>query len=283
MPMIILLDLSILICLFKRSLEISAGITLSWFRNNQMKANPDKFQALIVKKGNETIDIELNVAGQIIKPTKCVKLLGLYIDETLSFDDYVSKLCIRAARQTNALRRIAKYLNRDCLIKIYNAFITSNFNYCNVVWHFCGDTNSRKIEKVHKKSLNVVLNDYTSSYSVLLEKVERPTLYVSRIKSISLEVYKCLKKGSPSYITDIFSVSNIPYETRGGTKLTQPKVNTSRKGLNSFRYQGAKIWNELPLSLKNAENVPIFKSKLNDWSGPSCNCGSCLLCNLCRI
>ena len=47
----------------KRSLEISAGITLGWFRNNQMKANPDKFQALIIKKGNETIDIELNVAG----------------------------------------------------------------------------------------------------------------------------------------------------------------------------------------------------------------------------
>ena len=48
----------------KRNLEISAGVTLNWFQNNQMKVNPEKFQTLIVKQANELNDVELNISGQ---------------------------------------------------------------------------------------------------------------------------------------------------------------------------------------------------------------------------
>ena len=66
-------------------------------------------------------------------------------------------------------------------------------------------------------------------------------MYVSRMKSIGFEVFKCLHNCSPSYITDMFRISATPYDTRGGTKLIQPKVNTTRNGLKSFRYRGAKF------------------------------------------
>ena len=36
----------------KRNLEMSADIILTWFDNNQMKVNPEKFQTLVVKKAN---------------------------------------------------------------------------------------------------------------------------------------------------------------------------------------------------------------------------------------
>ena len=48
----------------KRNLEISAGVTLNWFQNNQIKVNPEKFQTLMVKQANEANDIELNISGQ---------------------------------------------------------------------------------------------------------------------------------------------------------------------------------------------------------------------------
>ena len=232
---------------------------------------------------NEVNDIDLNISGQTIKPTSCVKLLGLFIDDQLTFDKHVSELCMRVARQTNALRRIVKYLTPECKIIMYTAFIASNFNYCHIVWHFCGLTNSLKIEKLHKKSLNVVLNDYLSPYHVLLQKVKRPTMYVSRMKAIGFDVFKCLHNCSPSYITDMFRISATPYATRGGTKLIQPKVNTTRNGLKSFRYQGAKIWNELPTSIKNTEDVSEFKYRLNEWPGPVCKCGSCDMCKFKNI
>ena len=103
------------------------------------------------------------------------------------------------------------------------------------------------------------------------------------MKSIGFEVFKCLHNCSPSYITDMFRFSATPYDTRGGTELIQPKVNTARNGLKSFRYQGAKIWSELPTCKKNTEHVSELKYRLNEWPGPVCKCGSCDVCKFKNI
>ena len=55
-----------------------------------------------------------------------------------------------------------------------------------------------KLEKVHKQALRVVLNDYTSSYRVLLDTVSKPTLYVSRLKSIAIEAYNVMLMKIPN-------------------------------------------------------------------------------------
>ena len=57
---------------------------------------------------------------------------------------------------------------------------------------FGSNRRTYKIEKVRKNALRMTLNDYTSSYSDMLEVVRRPTLYMSRIKNIAIEIFqKC--------------------------------------------------------------------------------------------
>ena len=136
------------------------------------------------------------------------------------------------------------------------------------------------MEKVQKKALRLVLNDYTSSYSELLEKVNRPPLYVSRIKTIASEIFKCLTNTSPTFIKDMFRIEDQPYDLRGGSKIIQPLVHSKTFGLKTFRYEGARIWNKLPESMKNANDAHAFKHYINHWSGLSCQCGNCVLCNI---
>ena len=133
-----------------------------------MKANISKFQSIILKPRGVIADVEFHVSGYTLKPLSCVKLLGVQIDERLSFDEHVSSICNRVSQQINALRRISKYLMLQNRMSIYNAFLTSNFIYCNIDWHFC-NRSMYKLEKVHKQALRVVLNDYTSSYRVVLD------------------------------------------------------------------------------------------------------------------
>ena len=148
----------------KEQLEANAKLALDWVADNQIKANPSKFQTIIFKhRGNEAI-CELNISNDTIKPVSCVKLLGVTRNDEICCDDHISRICTRAARQINALRRILKYVPLDCRINIYNAFIASNFNYCKTVWHFCSNRSAYKIEKVNKKALRATLNDYESPY-----------------------------------------------------------------------------------------------------------------------
>ena len=135
----------------------------------------------------------------------------------------------------------------------------------------------RKDEK--KIALRVVLNNYDSSYQELLVKAGCKTLYLTRLHSIAKEMFKSIKGINPQFVSEIFHVSEHIYDTRGGVMLTQPKVNTSANGLNSLRYQGAKIWNSLPTELKECESEFEFKQLLQSWNGPKCSCMSCPLCN----
>ena len=65
-----------------------------------------------------------------------VKLLGVFINENLSFNEHVSKVCVKVARYTDELRGILKHVQIECHLDIYQAFISSNCNHCDIVWHF---------------------------------------------------------------------------------------------------------------------------------------------------
>ena len=102
----------------KVNLEKGANLALKWFENNHMKANPSKFQAISFKcRKNEEV-FYLNIGDELIKPVSLVELLGVLIDDNLRFNEHVSKVCVKAARQTNALRRIVKYIPNDCRLNI---------------------------------------------------------------------------------------------------------------------------------------------------------------------
>ena len=103
---------------------------IQWFTNNGMKANPNKFQFMVISsKQMEPQNIELH-GGVSITSEPSVKILGVVIDDRLNFDEHVSMCCTKAARQLNALARISKYLDFKSKTIIYNSFILSNFNYC---------------------------------------------------------------------------------------------------------------------------------------------------------
>ena len=114
--------------------------SVKWFRDNGMQANPSKFQFMIISHSgfdasNATLQIDDNI---ISKPEPQVKVLGIMLDSKLDFNHHVSALCTKAARQLNALARISRFLSTSSRMIIYNSFINSNFNYCPIVWHFCG-------------------------------------------------------------------------------------------------------------------------------------------------
>ena len=143
---------------------------IRWFSHNQMKANPDQFQAIAIGSNISNESISFNLDGNKIDCEKEVKLLGVTIDYQLKFNTHISNICIKASRQLNVLKRIGKHLTKLGRLTIYFSFIMSNFNYFPIVWHFYGETNARKIEKFQERVLRFIYEDYSSSYEDLLNK-----------------------------------------------------------------------------------------------------------------
>ena len=183
---------------------------------------------MILNKHPDQNNISLNVNGTNVPLKSCVKLLGAFIDYELTFSEHVNYICKRTSRQLNAIRRISKYLKKDCIMKLFHAFVSSNFNYCPTIWHFTSKSSTMKIEKVHKAALRVVYNDYTTSYSGLLDMSNRTPLFLARLKGLLVEVFKCIRGLNPEFMNTIF-VMDINLTTPA---VDQPSLKTVLKPSN---------------------------------------------------
>ena len=250
-------------------------ICIDWFKNNKMQANPDKFQAIMLGLQGFLNCKSLNLNGIEIKCEDSVKLLGVTFDYMLNFDIHISDICKKAARQINVLLRLSKYLSTETKILIYKSFIRSNFNYCPLVWHFCSKTSTVKMEKLQYRALRLVFNDFESSYETLLERVNMPSLHVSRIRLIATESFKILHKMTPLYLQDLLSYKNSAYTFRYDNLVDVPRVRTTKYGKSTFRYEAAQVWNSLPNELRKVEDFREFRRLVDTWSGAACKCSLC--------
>ena len=118
---------------------------LYWFKINSLKANPGKFQFMILGK-KKRLKYSLKIGSITIKESDEVELLGITIDKALNFKKHFENLCCTAQYKLHALRRIRKYLALDKAKLLGNASIDSQFNYALLIWMFCQKAAYLKIQ-----------------------------------------------------------------------------------------------------------------------------------------
>ena len=149
------------------NLEDDMSQAMSWFKTNQMVANQSKFQVILI--GLKTNDsVVLDIGGVSIDVVNSVKLLGVTIDSKLKFDQHVENLCQKANNKISAFSRVSNYLNQKQSLLLYKTFIMSQFNYCLLIWMFCGKVANNDVNRTNKRALRILFNDFTSSFEELL-------------------------------------------------------------------------------------------------------------------
>ena len=152
--------------------------------------NADKCHLLVTTKRS----VSANIREFVINNSNEEKLLGIKIDTTLSFENHVSSLCKKASQKLHALARIVNNMDlskRKCLMK---AFVTSQFNYCPLIWMFHSRELNYCINRIHERALRLVYQDNSLSFAELLEKDNSVTIHLRNLQLLATEIYK-LKNG----------------------------------------------------------------------------------------
>ena len=138
-------------------------------------------------------------------------------------------------------------------------FVTSQFNYCPVIWMYSQRKSNNMINKIHERALRIAHNDYISDFHALLEKDHSVTFHQRNIQAMTNEVYKTLNNLNPDIMKEVFTVKENNYQTRK-QYLVYTNPRTVRYGLESFGYKASQIWSNLPKEMQQATNLNTFKS-----------------------
>ncbi len=120
----------------KYALQAETEKAIRWFEENHMRANPVNFQYIVHTKA-PTLNFSISLGETDITPSDIVDLLGMIIDDKLSFGQHAKKSIHKTALKLNALRHQSKCLNQDVRLEYGRTFVLSNFQCCPLVWYFC--------------------------------------------------------------------------------------------------------------------------------------------------
>ena len=151
-----------------------------------MVANPSKFQ--LIYPGTFNQNLSLKIKDIVLNNVEVVKLLGLKIDDKISLVPHVTELCKQSNQKLRALRRLRNFLSDDQTKILVNSYILSPFNYCPLVWMFCGKGGSNLIEKCNYRALRAIKNSSGVSYEDLLADCNVETIHARNLKLLSVQV-----------------------------------------------------------------------------------------------
>ena len=243
-----------------------------------MLLNEDKCKFLIIEppKTSRKPNAEIKIQNKSIVEVEKGKLLGITFDNNLTMDDHIKNICKQASNKLYALARISQYLNEGKRKILMKSFVTSQFNYCPILWMYCHRKSNNLINRIHERSLRLAYNDYISSFDTLLEKDNSVTIHQRNIQLLLLEIYKTLNGLNPSFMTEIFFQKHSIYSSRK-QHLAYPNPRTVAYGLESFGYKGTQLWNALPSDIQKANDVATFKSYIANHCSDICKCNLCKL------
>ena len=148
------------------NLEQSSTILFKWLSNNYMKVNTGKGHLLLSGNSRATATI----GNSYIESEDEQVLLGITIDSNLIFESRINSICKKANQKLNALARMAPYMNIQKRRTIMKSFVTSQFNYCPLIWMFHSRRLNNKINSIHERALRITYQDNTSTFQELLNK-----------------------------------------------------------------------------------------------------------------
>lgn len=143
--------------------------------------------------------MNVSIGGNSLTNVDVFKYLGVYVDKHLKWDSHVNYVLNRVWKKLFAIGRLLT-LPSKVIVKLYKLFILPIFDYCVVIWspHLSRHINS--LETAYQRVIKMIGD--TSYFP--------PSLYSRRRYHLSIQVYKVVKKLSPtcSYLFSTFAYSN---------------------------------------------------------------------------
>ena len=131
---------------------------------------------------------------------------------------------------------------------------------------FCGKAANDNIDRVHKRTLRILLDDHESTFEVLLAKNGETNIHTQSLRMLMIEIHKTLNNTNPPFMQEYFIKTDVKYDLRTRDLLQFPAAKSITFGIDSIKFRGSLLWNSIPDLIKRASSAAIFKRNFKNWT-----------------
>ena len=233
-----------------------------WFSLNSLKMNASKTSFILLGTQNsieKTSNFVIRANNVDIRPSKHIKVLGVLLDQTLSWDAHISSVVRRTNAILVSLFKIRHHLSPEILKILVQAHVFPHLQYCSSVWG--GATKSRldRLQRILHFAARLVsgLRRY-DHVGPALAALGWPSVTETVTRRDAVNVYRALHvTAAPVTLKTMFRPRSAVTERQtrataaGAAVLQLPRLRlTTARRL--FPYRAAASWNGLPRGVKES-------------------------------
>ena len=246
----------------------------TWCEDNDMTLHLGKTIAMFLstKQGTSKIMSDppiISLHDSTIQVSEQEKLLGVFIDNNLSWSTHIENTLKKCNTLLYLLGRIKQYLSIPVRKIFFNAYILPHLDYCCTIWGNSSADSMDSLIKFQKRAARLILDKDLETPSAELFAELKWLTFPERVKfQKAVMMFKTMNNLNPPYIKNLFKFTNEIHDrclrSASDNLLYIPKPNCELYR-NSLAYSGSKIWNSIPQDVKNSDSVAIFKNRYLDW------------------
>ena len=235
--------------------------TLTWGKENKMQVHLTKTTCMLAgtrHQIHESRPLSIKAEDVNIQTVSKQKLLGVYIDETLTWNpqiDYMY-LCSNVSSKISLLRQLATCIPTHAQKLYYQGYILPLIDYGSVTWGATSNGNIECLSKLQKRAARIILHaDFTTPSALMFKELGWLSV-TDRLKhNKATLVYKALDNKTPDYITNLLKpmseAHTLNLRSKENGTLYVPRSRTSLYD-GSFSWSAPRLWNSLPQTVRNA-------------------------------
>ncbi|XP_072544863.1 uncharacterized protein [Salminus brasiliensis] len=256
-----------------RSYQVSTRISAcladvsSWMAAHHLKLNPSKTELLYIPgTAGPRNDLAITFENSLVTPSTEARSRGVVMDDQLSFSSHVANVTRSCRFLLYNIRRIRPFLSREATQVLVQSLVTSRLDYCNSLLAGLPLRAIRPLQLIQNAAARVVFNVPKFSHvTPLLRSLHwLPVAARIRFKTLTL-AYKAKNGPAPPYLMAMVKSRSAPRALRASStaRLDPPSLKIrGRQASRLFSVLAPKWWNELPLDVRTAESLAVFKRRL---------------------
>ncbi|XP_036068103.1 uncharacterized protein LOC118598825 [Oryzias melastigma] len=191
--------------------------------------------------------------------------LGFKMDSDFKLDSHISSVVKSSFFQLRRLTKVKPFLSQQHFETVIHAFITSRLDYCNSLYFGISQSSLSRLQLVQNAAARVLVGARKRDHitPVLASLHWLPVHFRVHFK-ILLFVFKSLSGLAPPYLDELLSPYTPARCLRSADQLLLEVPRSKRKcrGERAFSVCAPKLWNALPLNIRQATSLSIFKTRL---------------------
>jgi hypothetical protein len=200
-------------------------------------------------------NLEIKYRGNVINNTSRYEYLGNLIDPALNLNENFQRWYKKASGRIRFLSKVRPYLTVEAAEKIYNMMIIPLLTYCSII-----KLNLSKIQEDHLLSIESrafkIIHGNRHSKKV-------PSVYCLIKHRACVAVRKHLDGDTCDPFQSYFIINQHRHHTRNQDSLLKLQRINLELGRETFYYSGAKLYNNLPLSIREEKHLSTFSEKVH--------------------